>query len=418
MLTVRQMARESTVVCGFYSASWDFVCKVALSVRKKGQLGPYPVQYLAPGIFAITLIYFLRGAHQAHRSPQAKGWGLPGLLRLTRQYMATDPRDKVFALMGLVLDRESIGLEIDYRLSAEEVYLSMAVHSLEKLKDLELLANAGITSKPENSKLPSWVPDWTDRNGHRSNIASTASTKTVNRSASGESQPILSISSDRKILRIRGAVIDTITQLETSMLFGEGVYQLDSDSLRRESRWNVRCKACFESYVAFAEHAYRFPESQTGEEALWRTLCCDLTSAIPVERAPEEYGIGYKILRMSHEATQDDGQVDLASFHPRASSLFPGQWHQFTMFMSALGGYCRGRNLCITEGGYLGSVPCGTLIEDKICLLFGSRVPFVLRSCKDGYFELIGECYVHGIMDGELMHERDMDALGRDLEII
>jgi hypothetical protein len=78
---------------------------------------------------------------------------------LTRRFLATDPRDKVFALIGLVGVPDSIGLEIDYRLSTEEVYLSVASHSLEKIRDLGFLANGGIGSAPENPKLPSWVPE-------------------------------------------------------------------------------------------------------------------------------------------------------------------------------------------------------------------------------------------------------------------
>jgi hypothetical protein len=43
----------------------------------------------------------------------------------------------------------------------------------------------------------------------------------------------------------------------------------------------------------------------------------------------------------------------------------------------------------------------------RICILYGCSVPVVLRpirnseSCNEFYYELIGECYVHGMMDGE-----------------
>lgn len=38
----------------------------------------------------------------------------------------------------------------------------------------------------------------------------------------------------------------------------------------------------------------------------------------------------------------------------------------------------------------------------KICALHGGRVPFVLRQ-DAGYHLFKGECYVHGLMDGEGM---------------
>ena len=41
---------------------------------------------------------------------------------------------------------------------------------------------------------------------------------------------------------------------------------------------------------------------------------------------------------------------------------------------------------------------------DLVCVLFGCSVPVVLRETKKSYevcFKIIGECYVHGLMDGE-----------------
>ena len=41
-------------------------------------------------------------------------------------------------------------------------------------------------------------------------------------------------------------------------------------------------------------------------------------------------------------------------------------------------------------------------VEDKIFVLFGGSMLYVLRP-KDDKYILIGECYVHGLMDGEAM---------------
>jgi hypothetical protein len=143
--------------------------------------------------------------------------------------------------------------------------------------------------------------------------------------------------------------------------------------------------------------------------------CCNLTSEILVNRAPAEYAIGYKMLRLLHEITTPDGPFDEAAFETR---IVWEDYAHYLALMTIMAKYLRGRNFCITDGGYLGSVPHGTLIGDRICILFGSTVPFVFRECSQGYFTLIGECYVHGIMDGEAMKERDMEALSRDFEIV
>ena len=57
----------------------------------------------------------------------------------------------------------------------------------------------------------------------------------------------------------------------------------------------------------------------------------------------------------------------------------------------------------VDEGGWIGLAPSGALEGDEICLFLGAQVPFVVRKRGDGKYRFIGECYVHGIMDGELM---------------
>lgn len=68
---------------------------------------------------------------------------------------------------------------------------------------------------------------------------------------------------------------------------------------------------------------------------------------------------------------------------------------------SAVGKWASGRVFCATEGRYLGWVPRGVEKGDVVCVLEGGEVPFVMRLAKDGRYEVLGDCYIHGIMDGE-----------------
>lgn len=60
-----------------------------------------------------------------------------------------------------------------------------------------------------------------------------------------------------------------------------------------------------------------------------------------------------------------------------------------------------GRRLFITSGGYIGLGPKVMREDGGICALWGSHVAFVMREQGGGRWVLIGECYVHGIIDGE-----------------
>lgn len=61
-------------------------------------------------------------------------------------------------------------------------------------------------------------------------------------------------------------------------------------------------------------------------------------------------------------------------------------------------------NLCFTEGVLMGLLPLLTEVGDVIAIVHGCPAPYVLRpTARQGYYKLIGECYLHGIMDGEFM---------------
>jgi hypothetical protein len=65
----------------------------------------------------------------------------------------------------------------------------------------------------------------------------------------------------------------------------------------------------------------------------------------------------------------------------------------------------------------LGLAPSAAREGDKICLFFGAQVPFLVRKTEDGLYQFVGECYVHGIMDGEVMRAAtDNEEIGALIE--
>jgi hypothetical protein len=61
------------------------------------------------------------------------------------------------------------------------------------------------------------------------------------------------------------------------------------------------------------------------------------------------------------------------------------------------------RVLFSTIQGDLGCGPISTLPGDEVCVLENGRVPFILSPTQtSGSLSLVEECYVHGMMDGQL----------------
>ncbi|KAL6233108.1 hypothetical protein BDW75DRAFT_216076 [Aspergillus navahoensis] len=73
-------------------------------------------------------------------------------------YRCSDPRDKVFAVLGLMGEKL---ITPDYRLPTESVYIGIAAYFAMNKHTTDLLALAG--QKNRSFNLPSWVPDWSQQ---------------------------------------------------------------------------------------------------------------------------------------------------------------------------------------------------------------------------------------------------------------
>jgi hypothetical protein len=76
-----------------------------------------------------------------------------------------------------------------------------------------------------------------------------------------------------------------------------------------------------------------------------------------------------------------------------------------------------GRNFFVTEKGYIGIGPLNIRAGDSICLFLGGITPFAVRKVDRETFNLVGECYVHGIMSGEALEGFD-DTLCQDFSLV
>lgn len=79
-------------------------------------------------------------------------------IRRDRRFQTTDPKDKIYGLLGLASDVEQLDILPDYTKSVEEIYTEVASKILSD-GDFRLL-QACQHKDGRVLKLPSWVPDW------------------------------------------------------------------------------------------------------------------------------------------------------------------------------------------------------------------------------------------------------------------
>ena len=70
------------------------------------------------------------------------------------------------------------------------------------------------------------------------------------------------------------------------------------------------------------------------------------------------------------------------------------------VFAAELMRYAAWRAFIVTQRRFLGFALQDVRPGDVVCVVRGSLKPLILRQLPHGRYELVGECYVHGIMDG------------------
>ncbi|KAI0839706.1 HET-domain-containing protein [Hypoxylon sp. FL0890] len=132
------MANGLTLYCGDKGLSWPSLSAMRI---------PYRYMRTVP-----WLLQYVQGGASVMAQPE----GLLRLLDATSNCAASDPRDNVFAVLGLLRDGIFEGLIPDYCLSTEQVYIGIASYLILRHNKTEILSYP----KGRSGLLPTWVPDW------------------------------------------------------------------------------------------------------------------------------------------------------------------------------------------------------------------------------------------------------------------
>ena len=68
--------------------------------------------------------------------------------------------------------------------------------------------------------------------------------------------------------------------------------------------------------------------------------------------------------------------------------------------------------MVVTELGYFGTAPAQAEIGDVVVIFHGVGVPYILREVGSGEHVLVGDCYLHGVMDGEIFDQASKSGGG------
>jgi hypothetical protein len=166
---------------------------------------------------------------------------------------------------------------------------------------------------------------------------------------------------------------------------------------------------------------HKYPNGEDVRDVQWRTLIANQAGGSYGPPANLGRGFGALKVLIQHVGSEKNPNVprptdytalisftaEMQGHQSQGSGNTPGELLE--PFTDPLLRVLQGRKYCRTSKGYVGLVPADARPEDLICIIPGSEVPFVVCSSSDkaGAFLLVGDGYIHGIMQGEAREGED-----------
>lgn len=373
-------------MCGSYEINWLDIARVAVWLKVKIPQ-PYGMARLdCPGIDnAVVIWQYSERDYGIYGPGKPRHFSLGNLLANSRHFTATNPRDKVYSLLGLTrwsATGQKLPPEItpDYGKGIVHIYCQatrLAMQEKETLDVLRYVQSSGGEPLKDADDFPSWLPKWNSRP-----TASHARPLAKLFSADKGQKPVLIDDGDPTNLSLHGISIDCVARV--SHTIQEQLYQSDDGLFQ-----------LFYSLHELSSNHTRYLTRKLLIQAIGFTLIAGtLEKHLLDTNSAAVQGIITLLEHIDLQLTSLSGNIH--------RGVIPDDTR--SQYSSALSRACTSRRFFTTRKGYIGLGPPTLQTEDNICILFGGRTPYILRPHGKSYC-LIGECYIHGIMFGEALRE-------------
>lgn len=304
-----------------------------------------------------------------------------------RRTISKDPRDKVFATLGIIeqLDQHSQQraytrehLIVDYASTVQDIYSSLVKAVVDATGELNIL---GCCSLRSPLVTRSWTPDWSVDGNKETDFFNMkykpVLRKTDNFSASKNERCQAKFASDLSTLTVKGLCWDVVDKIT--------IYHSNNTSEK---------EMCLEVWGNVRHRRSQFPE-QKMKVAFWQTVLIEPTLMDKCIDPPYDYEADVSELV--------DEMVIPIGFPDRPDINKDSFWVDPNLY----GPWDKVRDYVVTEKGCIGKVCNSGRVRagDIVCILLGSSIPLVLRPIG-GQYEVVCDIYLGGVMFGE-----GMDAL-------
>lgn len=407
------LPNQADIVCGPFSVNRNLLLKAGENYREhfnsccnatlplNKDLGDILKVMAALDRKLIGLAFLSRVEAEEETMNRRTLWELLCTFRATE---ASDHRDKIFAFLGLAkVQPGSQPLLADYTMTTHDLYTTVGCRMFNESQSLLLLTQC--TRKASYPQLPSWVPDWTAIEMNDFMFADWCHRANHFFSASGSIPVFATISDNSKILILCGIKIGIVK---------DAIFPDVRSVVPTLALWEERVLA---SSLVNGSTSQKISSTRL-RQSLMRTAIGDQISTLS-EKPPQE---GVSHLQSRRVRTEDlyvlvrfmaqvKASVDLETILGHPNPLYR------ELCNTLLGTQARGDKLLILDQNLIGLGPPAAQRGDEVWIMPSSPVPIVLRPLKtdasderepSGLHQLVGHCYVDGVMDGEATENWEM----------
>lgn len=333
------VAQSVSIQYGPYEVAWTTFCKL---VRRLELHNSLPFGHP----FSKTMMR-LREEQRSRIKPKL---GLLSLAWDFRNWSASDDRDKLYALLGLLPPEDRL-ITPRYSDDPQKVFRDFATSWINRYQSLFIINLAGLQS------WRSWYPRWDDYLG--TEFFGTDQTLFWNENLVTEhlfAERIFTQLHDRFGVKTRKVMWQGKFSAAGGYPAPNCIHPVNKDILLLQGFSHAKVTSVSSAINLDIWHHPRDRESVMAE---WRNFACE-ASGLPIEEIEKEFNL-----------TITAGFFD--SIPP------PDHTAEYN---NARDGACLGRRFFVTSKGSFGLGPEGTKIGDNVCVLLGAPVPFILRKRK------------------------------------
>ena len=377
------LAKGIFVLCGKRVLSWAAIVEFANAVSVV-----YPAVLLHHGEKTDGTISGFVSCSQIEnlrkRVPNGNMLFFTSLLETIRDREATDQRDRIYGLLGLVTDDLRKIIKVDYTWQTSDCYLHFFKAFITREPTLNILGMAPSIQKTPS--LPSWCPDLSSQRKETTIYSLNKGFKAGFHDWRNRHSTIKTFSHNNSIV-IPGFRVDVVSKVSHARYTSFPANQGQHGAIATKNlAWDAECLALFHE---------AFPERLSDRsEAYSRTLIAnhfDPTSPVAPTYTLQN---DYRNLKQFWIELSQGLESKIDTFAAKEAEI------RYTKAMELQ----ESRKFMVTEGGRMGLGPSDVRAGDVICVFYSAAPLFVLRfGVKMDIGMLVGDAFVYGLMDLEKM---------------